>query len=96
MRHTYVRHERTGGEHCQQITPLGVVPGARGELLCSSMASCSSMDGSVVASSGPCSGRGVDSSGGNSGGSCSACVGGGCGLEEGVGLLCQQERLTGI
>ena len=41
MRHTYVRHDRTAGEQCQQVTPLGVASGARGELLCGSMASCS-------------------------------------------------------
>ena len=40
MRHTYVRHDRTAGEECQQVTPLGVASGAWGELLCSSMASC--------------------------------------------------------
>ena len=41
MRHTYVCHDRTAGEQCQQVTPLGVVVGARGELLCSRMASWS-------------------------------------------------------
>ena len=41
VRHTYVRHDRTAGEQCQPVTPLGVASGARGELLCSSMASWS-------------------------------------------------------
>ena len=58
MRHTYVCHDRMAGEQCQQFTPLGVVSGDRGELLCSSRASCSTwlggpegpagIDGSVV------------------------------------------------
>ena len=45
MRHPYVRHDRTAGEQCQQLTSLGVASGARGELLCSSMASCSTWQG---------------------------------------------------
>ena len=40
MGHTSVRHDRTAGEQCQQVTPLGVASVAWGELLCSSMASC--------------------------------------------------------
>ena len=30
MRYTYVRHDGTAGEQCQQITPLGVASGAGG------------------------------------------------------------------
>ena len=30
MHHTYVRHDRTAGEQCQQVTLLGVASGARG------------------------------------------------------------------
>ena len=37
VHHTYACHDRTAREQCQQVTPLG----AQGELLCSSMASCS-------------------------------------------------------
>ena len=41
MRHTYVCHDRTAREQCQQNIPLRVTLGARGELLCRSTASCS-------------------------------------------------------
>ena len=30
MRHTYVRYDRTAGEQCQQVTPLGCVALAYG------------------------------------------------------------------
>ena len=43
MRHTYVRHYRTAREQRQHVTPLGVALGARGELFCRSLASCSAL-----------------------------------------------------
>ena len=41
MHKKYIRLDRTAGEQCQQVTLLGVASGARRELLCSSMAPCS-------------------------------------------------------
>ena len=42
MRRPDVRHDGTARGRCQQAAPLGAALGAPGELLCSSMASCSS------------------------------------------------------
>ena len=65
--HTYVRRDRTAGEKCQQVTPLGVASGAPGELLCSIMASFSACLG----------GRGGDWGAGGPGGH--GRLSGGCG-----------------
>ena len=99
LRHTYVRHDRTAGEQCRQVPPLGFAWGSRGQQLCSSMGSRSAWlngcggDGRAGGPSGDgrrsggcgnsSSGRWSCCSGGSSGGGGSFGVGGRCGGQGG-------------
>ena len=70
-------------EHCQQVTPLGITPGAQGQLLCSSMASCSAWLG----------GRGGDGRAGGPGGHGRLCGGCGCASSERSGHRVDNSRV---
>ena len=53
LRHTCVVHDRPAGKKFWQVTPVGGASGARGELLCRSMASCSAWLGGRGGDGGP-------------------------------------------